>query len=308
MAKKFYYSSKQSSSTNDTKPTENIQKSSSEGARTDNNQNRNRNRKPSRGRQNNDTAVIAVKYPKEKMSLALENIGVSAPLAEFLAKNRINTAGELVVRTEKDMFKLQGFNKRMLFELKDALKTQDMTFRPESKPQEKPTVRKDDDRTNARNRDKNSGGADKEVKRPQKEQREKPVKLTEPLPVEEWRKIQIGGKWGFHDGFKTVVPTMYDEVFCFRDGLASVELDEKCGYIDCDNNIIIPMDYETAMSFSEGLAAVVKGGKYGYIDKENTIQIPFVYDAATRFEGGEAKVKKDGKWGTISPDGTVKWI
>lgn len=141
-----------------------------------------------------------------------------------------------------------------------------------------------------------------------KEREERPKKLTEPLPVPEWRKIQKSGKWGFYDGFKTVIPAMYDEVFFFKEGLAAVELDEKCGYIDAANNVVIPFEYETAMSFSEGLASVVKGGKCGYINKDNEVVIPFIYDAATPFEGGEGKVKKDGRWGTIFPDGSVKWI
>ena len=141
-----------------------------------------------------------------------------------------------------------------------------------------------------------------------REREERPKKLTEPLPFTEWRKIQKGGKWGFYDGFKTVIPAMYDEVFFFKDGLAAAELDEKCGYINPENEVVIPFDYETAMSFSEGYASVVKGGKCGYINKDNEVVIPFVYDAATPFEGGEAKVKKDGRWGTILPDGSVKWI
>lgn len=254
-----------------------------------------------------NTSAVESIYPKEKMSLALENVGVSPRTAELLAKNKINTVGDVVLRTEKDMFKVQGFNKKMLFELKDALKAQGMEFRPEApKPQKKeqgpkPTVKADD--KPQKKGDKNSK-PDKAVK----EKAEKPQKLTEPLEVDEWRKIQKGGKWGFYDGFKTVIPAQYDEVFSFHDGLASVELDEKCGYIDMDNNVVIPLEYETAMSFSEGYAAVSKRDKFGYINKENTVVIPFEYDAATVFENGEAKVKKDGKWGTIFPDGTVKWI
>lgn len=96
---------------------------------------------------------------------------------------------------------------------------------------------------------------------------QKPERLTEPLPIGEWRKVLKGGKWGYSDGFKIVIPTMYDEIFAFKDGLASVEIDEKCGYIDKDNNVVIPLDYDTAMSFSEGLAMVVKGDKCGYINK-----------------------------------------
>ena len=239
-------------------------------------------------------------YPAEKMNLVLENIGVSVKTAELLAKNKINTAGDVCIRTERDMFKVQGFNKKMLFELKDALKSQGMEFRPAV-----PKAPKNEPRKVEKQESKGQKGKQEKA---QKEQLEKPAKLNEPLSVNDWRKIQKGGKWGFYDGMKTVIPATYDEVFCFRDGLASVELDEKCGYIDSDNNVVIPFEYETAMSFSEGLAAVAKRDKFGYINKENTLVIPFEYDAATAFENGEAKVKKDGKWGTISTDGTVKWI
>lgn len=245
------------------------------------------------------------------MSLALENIGVGPRTAELLAKNKINTAGDVVMRTERDMFKVQGFNKKMLFELKDALKAQGMEFRPDTpKPQKKDVqkpAQKDEkqkeDKQKAQKPQKDKQKAEKKADKP-----EKAPKLKEPLQVEDWRKVQKGGKWGFYDGFKTVIPAIYDEVYCFHDGLASVELDEKCGYIDSENNIVIPFDYETAMSFSEGYAAVSKKDKFGYINKENTVVIPFEYDAATVFENGEAKVKKDGKWGTIFPDGSVKWI
>ena len=249
------------------------------------------------------TQIESNLYPVEKMSITLENMGVSVKTAELLAKNKINTAGDIVIRTERDMFKVQGFNKKMLFELKDALKAMGMEFRPpvpkapkQVQEQKSEKVDKVDAKPQKGKQDKNGTS------------QEKQAKLTEPLPVEEWRKVQKGGKWGFHDGMKTVIEPSYDEVFCFRDGLASVELDEKCGYINPQGEVVITFEYETAMSFSEGLAAVAKRDKFGYIDKEDTLVIPFEYDAATAFENGEAKVKKDGKWGTISTDGTVKWI
>ncbi|MBP3291723.1 MAG: hypothetical protein J6M26_04740 [Clostridia bacterium] len=108
MAKKFYYQGKNKQSGN----------------------------KPPQNKQNNALEVKATPavenniYPKEKMSLALENIGVGPRTAELLAKNKINTAGDVVMRTERDMFKVQGFNKKMLFELKDALKAQGMELGP----------------------------------------------------------------------------------------------------------------------------------------------------------------------------------
>ncbi len=300
MAKKFYYQDK---SKNNAKPVENGGEQKPKQP-----QNGKPKHKPQQkqAQTTKTTAVVQNIYPKEKMSLALENIGVSPKTAELLAKNKINTVGDVVVRSEKDMFKIQGFNKKMLFELRDGLKSQGMEFMPSEPkaPKQQPNAKQ-----NKEVKDKLQGKADRKTDKAEKPAKaEKPEKLTEPLSVPDWRKIQKNGKWGFYDGFKTVIPAIYDEVFSFHDDLASVELEEKCGYIDKDNNIVIPLEYETAMSFSEGYAAVSKRDKFGYINKENTVVIPFEYDAATVFENGEAKVKKDGKWGTIFPDGTVKWI
>lgn len=251
--------------------------------------------------------AVYAKYPAEKLGIPVSALGVSEELTGLLSLSGISTAGDLVSRTERDMFKVQGFNKKMLLALKRGLEKEGMAFyaeapREQARPEPRESERKD------RRSERGERGERGAAKRPQKEREERPKKLTEPLPVPEWRKIQKNGKWGFYDGFNTVIPAMYDEVFFFKDGLAAVELDEKCGYIDPENNVVIPFEYETAMSFSEGYASVVKGGKCGYIDKKNEVVIPFIYDAATPFEGGEGKVKKDGRWGTIFPDGTVKWI
>lgn len=275
---------------------------------------RNAGDRPNGGRQNAGDRT-AEKYPQELVMLGLTELGIGENLAELLAKNRIVKAGDLVKRTERDMFRVQGFNKKMLAELKNRLAERGMDFAPERRTSEtapqgrdvrtqqnSDAGRRNTEETRHKERGRERGA------REDKEREARPKKLTEPLPTEEWRKIQKGGKWGFYDGFKTVIPAMYDEVFCFKDGLASVELEEKCGYITPENEVAIPFEYETAMSFSEGFASVVKSGKCGYINKNNEVVIPFVYDAATPFEEGEAKVKKDGKWGTIFPDGSVKWI
>lgn len=303
MAKKFYYHGKNNHKT--ASGDANSQPTVSPVEKKDGGANKNDGKKPQK--QNGDknkakqTPVPATHgYAKADTIIPLESVGVSPATCELLAKNHINTLGDLVMRTEKDMFKVQGFNKKMLFELRDAMKSKGMSFKPEQ-----PKSEKKPQKNQSPQKDKKGGNQKAQTK---VEKSEKPEKLAEPLPVERWRKIQKGGKWGFYDGFKTVIPATYDEVFCFKEGLASVELDEKCGYIDSENNVVIPFEYETAMSFSEGLASVSKVTKFGYINKENQVVIPFEYDAATPFENGEAKVKKDGRWGTITPDGEVKWI
>ncbi len=294
--------------------------------------NKNRGSKP----KTDDSAIQKqiAQYSAEQLDMSLESLGLSDTTRDLLAKNRIAKACDLVKRTEKDMYKVQGLNKKVLFEVKDALKANGMALRQETEKSAKPadkdkkqpeaavaqgTEKKEKraskfglvDRQEApKNQQQN---AQKQAQKQQNNQKknskpQKPEKLVEPLLPGEWRKVLKGGKWGYSNGFKIVIPTVYDEIFAFKEGLASVEIDEKCGYIDEENNVVIPLDYDTAMSFSEGLAMVVKGDKCGYINKNNEVVIPFEFDAATPFEGGEAKIKKDGKWGTISTNGTIVWI
>ncbi len=287
---------------------------------------------------NNLLKDIKSKYPEEKLKLTMLELGIKDETIALLSKNNIETAFDLVKRTQKEIYKVQGLNKRVYFELSDALKKFGMSFRVEEiktnseieaeENAEKQPLNKKKDTVDSKKaketqklvdvkKDKKFNFEDRRDVKAVKEQPKKNnnvenertlPKLTTPLPVSQWKKIQKNGKWGFFDGIKTVVPAMYDEVFGFRENLASVELDEKCGFIDSSNNIVIPLDYETAFSFSEDVASVSKNGKYGYINKDNEEIIPFIYDAATAFENGEAKVKKDNKWGTIQKDGTVKWI
>ncbi len=268
-----------------------------------------------------DNSPVA-NYTAEQLSRALKDLSISEATCALLEKNRISTAGDLVRRTDKDLFRVQGFNKKMLFEVKDALRDVSMQLRSDAQDEGKPAA--EQSRSSKEQKeplqqhsskfglaDRRADGKQKQPQQPAKQVSQKPArpeKLTEPLSVENWRKVMKGGKWGFSDGFKIVVPTMYDEVFCFKEGLASVEIDGKCGFIDSENNIVIPFVYDTAMSFSEGLAMVVNGEKCGYINKENEVVIPFSYDAATPFEGGEAKVKKEGKWATLTPDNKLVWI
>ncbi len=298
-------------------------------------------------------------FTEKQLTTPVEELGVSPATLELLQKNRVKIAADLVKRTEKDMYKIQGLNKKILLEVKSALKAHGMEIRVEEQAQKsdangakhgkgeaKPTKGENAPKAKAPKQDKPAKDAKKpeKIEEPKKEKKarfgladrderadnqpsakSKPIdkskadkskaerperleKLTAPLPVEEWRKVLKGGKWGYSNGFAIVIPTMYDEIFAFKEGLASVEIAEKCGYIDSENNLVIPLMYDTAMSFSEGLAMVCVGEKCGYINKENVMVIEPQFDAATAFEGGEAKVKKDGKWATLLPDGTLTWI
>ena len=262
-----------------------------------------------------ENAQVA-KYSEKQLTIPIEKLGLSDTTVELLAKNRVKIAADIVKRTEKDMYKIQGLNKKILLEVKNALKQNGMALRvdaPEAnaKPQNEQKQPKDKKEENKGEKHARFGLADRDEHVKQQESKNdkpKPEKLSEPLPCDEWRKVLKGGKWGYSNGFSIVIPTMYDEIFAFKEGLASVEIGEKCGYIDKENNLVIPLMYDTAMSFSEGLAMVCVGEKCGYINKNNEMVIEPQFDAATAFEGGEAKVKKDGKWATLLKDGTLTWI
>ena len=106
------------------------------------------------------------------------------------------------------------------------------------------------------------------------------------------------GKWGYkNEGGKVVIEPKYTEAFNFREGMACVEMEEKCGFIDMKGELTIEMKYESACSFSEGLSAVTADEKCGFIDKTGELVFPFEYEAATSFIDDVALVKKEGKWG-----------
>lgn len=119
----------------------------------------------------------------------------------------------------------------------------------------------------------------------------------------------------------SVKPTMdYFIVGGFSEGLARVEKDGKCGFIDEAGNLVIPLEYDSDRYsyFREGLALVYVGGEYlpasqrirtggkcGFIDKTGKVVIPLEYDSATHFSEGLAAVAKDGVQYLIDKSGSI---
>lgn len=286
-----------------------------------------------------------VQGDKAVLELAVEELGLNQPTLELLKNNNINTLYDLARRTEREMFRIQTFSKKQLLEIKPKLNSKGLNFYPaEERPANNEAQSQQTNNTVAVQQVNKSGNETPRINKPQREtskpvfgrdnkfvkdngnqprdnrdnrdkNRDVPHKELRPpiaqknvlLPVAEWRKVNKNGKWGFNNGLTTVIEPVYDEVYLFKDDLACVEIDEKCGYINSSGEVVIPITYECAMSFSEGLASIVVNGKCGYINKQNEIIIPPQYDAATPFENGRAKVKQDGKWGTIDPLGNILW-
>lgn len=58
----------------------------------------------------------------------------------------------------------------------------------------------------------------------------------------------------------------YDFVGYFSEGLATVELNGKWGFVDQQGKIVIPLEYDAVWEFRKGIAAVLFKGKRGFID------------------------------------------
>jgi hypothetical protein len=87
----------------------------------------------------------------------------------------------------------------------------------------------------------------------------------------------------------------------FSEGMASVEVNGKWGFINRQGEMVVPAVYQRVKSFRNGLAVVANAKKkYGYIDKSGKVVIPFDYNDANEFESGLAPVKKGKKFGFIN--------
>jgi serine/threonine protein kinase len=104
----------------------------------------------------------------------------------------------------------------------------------------------------------------------------------------------------------------------YREGLLSVEKNNKFGFIDKFGREVIPLEYDYVESFEQGIAKVsiggsyeyghgYKGGKWGRIDKNNNVVIPIMFnsnDSPSFLEGLES-VEQNDKWGFIDQNGIV---
>jgi WG containing repeat len=89
----------------------------------------------------------------------------------------------------------------------------------------------------------------------------------------------------------------------FSEGLASVPINEKCGYIDTTGKLVIPAKFDSASNFYQGLALIKTNGKWGYIDRTGNIAIAPQFDRASSFYDGLAIVQSKGKQGFIDRTG-----
>jgi hypothetical protein len=95
----------------------------------------------------------------------------------------------------------------------------------------------------------------------------------------------------------------YDWIGNFYEGRASVELNDKWGFVDLDGKEVVPPIYDLVGRFSEGRARIKLDGKWGVIDLEGNVVVSLLYDWVRSFRQGRSVVERNGKWGVVDLDG-----
>jgi len=75
-----------------------------------------------------------------------------------------------------------------------------------------------------------------------------------------------------------VLPSWYERIYDFSEGLARVCETDKWGFINSSGKFAVPMIYDRASEFKNGLALVRRDGKEGFIDRSGKEVIPLIYD------------------------------
>jgi hypothetical protein len=123
-----------------------------------------------------------------------------------------------------------------------------------------------------------------------------PAKYKQVLPFCEGLAAveRVDGRWLYIDHDGNQVGDTYDNAEAFTDGRGLVTIYKGAflhGFVDVHGKVVIPLTLEGAERFSEGLASVRVKGKWGYIDHEGKLVIAPRFGDAGFFHSGRAVVR-----------------
>ena len=285
-----------------------------------------------RGRSKPQKAEYNPPYPKDVLDQPISYLELGEATSSVLLAGGVDTVGKIVVRTSKEMYGVQRFNKKNLFELTSCLKAKCLDFRPspENRPENKPAnaenkvnENKKDGRDNRKQKDakdKKTPNLKEELKKPQKaleqnrekdKQSQKSQKGNELDYSSDYKEIPIDkkSKNAAFDVYKIFprkpfvpsapVPVKKDRFTKFQKG-------GKWGFKNTQTGKeVIPPIYDEVFEFKDDYACVERNQAFGYINRENELVIPYKYDCASSFSEGLACVAIGEKCGYINKSGEV---
>lgn len=99
------------------------------------------------------------------------------------------------------------------------------------------------------------------------------------------------------------IPAKFDEVGNFKEGLASVKLNGKWGFINTLGEVAIPLIYENVQEFRKGISVVIRNNKVEIIDKLGKLIVSTNYDNATPLDNGFCIVYRNRLCGLVDRQG-----
>lgn len=271
-------------------------------------------------------------YSEDILNMSVEGLNLSTETLEVLQKGGIHTVGDILSRRKNEMYKVQSFNKKKLFELTNAISPLGVDFRPdeprpESAKSEQPDrkqggapQRKEGDRSREDKRQEKPRFEEKKAaNKPREDRRDRREENRDRAPVKENREYDGGKKQGkgkqdnsvdFSKIFPREKLVHSPRIEMKKDRFTKFQRAGKWGYKDETGKEVIPPIYTEALNFKEDMAAVEMNGLFGYINRENVLVIPYKYDTAGSFSEGWANVSLGEKSGYVDQTGreTVPFI
>lgn len=102
-----------------------------------------------------------------------------------------------------------------------------------------------------------------------------------------------------------ITDAVFQEVKCFQESKGPVKINGKWGYINEEGRVIIACNFEEVHLFYEGMAAVKLKDKWGFINSKGKDAVTCIYDEVRDFKEGCAAVRKGDKWGFIDKAGNI---
>ncbi|MFT5916241.1 MAG: hypothetical protein ACI81T_002745, partial [Bacteroidia bacterium] len=128
--------------------------------------------------------------------------------------------------------------------------------------------------------------------------------------VEGLASLQIGSRFGFIDTKgEVVIPLEYDIVSEFKDSYAVGRKNGKFGVMDKTGKAVVAFEQDGIAHPSNGVVRIKQGrgrtGKWGLFDLNGKQILPYEYEIIGEFKNGKATIRKDRKFGLIDTKGTI---
>lgn len=278
-------------------------------------------------------------YDSAILALGIDFLKLGDEVAQKLTGAGISTVMDVVVREEKDFYRIYSFDKKNLGELKSALNNRRLRLKP---PAEKASEQRSDkeksDKPVREDMQKTFPKGKEGQNRFNRDQREKNFKEQReqgdrPNNREQKRDFREDRNRDFRDKNRNVEQKnnklKKNSAIWNADGISEkrtkeereakrpkrprtehpsdkyikINKNNKWGFATRDGREVIKPEYDDVFTFKDELCCVESEDAFGFIDREGKVVIPLIYECASSFSEGYACVFKGGVCGYIDKEG-----